>query len=560
MAKPNDHAPSFNLWTEPWIALETTDGAIKQVSIRDALVYAHEYVTIYDSSPLVVVGVHRLLTAILQDALNPQENSDLEDLWARGKFPEDKIKKFGDDYADRFDLFSQDKPFMQSADLAMFPQTKEALKEKTTVARLFPETPSGTLITHYRHGTEDDQIFAPASVAKGLAAMPPFISSGGPGLMPSINGVPPIYVLPGGKTLFEMLAASLIAQTTLGDEYATRRGDRAWWKRDVPVRVQESKKKTATMSARESNQLSEVGYLHGLTFPARKVRLHPEWLDATCSRSGQLSEWCVRTMAFRMGESRLEDAPMWYDPFVAYKLPVKPKADAKRKSKPAQTRKAKEKPNPIRPNLNRGKVAWREFSGLFLQHQDDGYQRPRFLNQFSALTASGQFQTYPFRCVALQTDGKMKFFEWIDFGFDVPPALLQDPQGADWTEQALAFATECAGKITYVFASTFGGKVKKAERFKRLKARMESDYWSALAGAFRQFVLELGEPTTRQQILGAWYDTVVREAQKAFDDAADATGDDGNTLGHIVQGKAKCKSELNILRSQFKKGANDAST
>jgi hypothetical protein len=265
-------------------------------------------------------------------------------------------------------------------------------------------------------------------------------------------------------------------------------------------------------------------------------------------------------MAFRMGESRLEDAPMWYDPFVAYKLPVKPKADAKRKSKPAQTRKAKEKPNPIRPNLNRGKVAWREFSGLFLQHQDDGYQRPRFLNQFSALTASGQFQTYPFRCVALQTDGKMKFFEWIDFGFDVPPALLQDPQGADWTEQALAFATECAGKITYVFASTFGGKVKKAERFKRLKARMESDYWSALAGAFRQFVLELGEPTTRQQILGAWYDTVVREAQKAFDDAADATGDDGNTLGHIVQGKAKCKSELNILRSQFKKGANDAST
>ena len=137
------------------------------------------------------------------------------------------------------------------------------------------------------------------AVARGLVAMPAFVSSGGAGLLPSINGVPPIYVLPGGGTLFESLAASLISVRMLENDYSVR-NDQAWWKRPVPVVVKECKKK----GQGEHQQLSEVGYLHGLTFPARRVRLHPERLNAVCLRSGQLSEWVVRTMVFRMGESR----------------------------------------------------------------------------------------------------------------------------------------------------------------------------------------------------------------------------------------------------------------
>jgi CRISPR system Cascade subunit CasA len=480
---------------------------------------------IYDLSPLVVVGIHRLLTAILQDALNPQENDDLEQLWRRGSFTADAIERFGAQYADRFELFSEDKPFLQSADLPLFPKTKEECKDKTTVARLFPETPSGGLLTHYRHMTEDEQVFSPATVAAGLVAIPPFISSGGAGLMPSINGVPPIYVLPGGRTLFESLTASLISAQMLADDYPTKQGDLAWWKRPVPVQVEQSKKKTSQMSLRESKQLSQVGYLHGLTFPARKVRLHPEYLNAVCSRSGQFSEWCVRTMTFRMGESVLEDAPLWRDSFVAYKEPPRPKG-ASTKRKPVAAKKKGDKPNPLRPI--RGKATWREFTGLFLQHKAEAQQtlRPRFLDQLCALTIGEKFETYPFRCLALQTDGKMKFFEWMDFGFDVPPSLLQDPQGAEWTEQALSFAADCAFTITRVFSAAFGRKAKNAERFKRLKERLEADYWSALAGRFRQFVLELGDRATRQQRLDEWLDTTVREAQAAFERAADATGDD----------------------------------
>ena len=78
MTQTNNDFPSFNLWTERWIALEDTRGELRQHGIREALVHTHEYAAIYDPSPLVIVGIHRLLTAILQDALNPQENADLE--------------------------------------------------------------------------------------------------------------------------------------------------------------------------------------------------------------------------------------------------------------------------------------------------------------------------------------------------------------------------------------------------------------------------------------------------------------------------------------------------
>ena len=546
MIQTNDNIPSFNLWTEPWITLEDPHGELSQRGIRDALTHAHEYTAIYDPSPLVVVGIHRLLAAILQDALNPQENADLERLWADGEFSTDKIDEFGNQYADRFDLFSEDKPFLQSADLPMFPDEKER-KTSKRVAQLFPETPSGSLVTHYRHVTDEEQIFSPAAVAMGLVTMPPFVSSGGAGLMPSINGVPPIYVLPSGKTLFESLAASLMAFNWL-DKYP-KDNDLAWWKRPAPVVVHESKKKKPGMKFSEHRQLSEVGYLHGLTFPARKVRLHPEYLDAVCSRTGQQSNWCVRTMSFRMGESCLEEVE-WWDPFAAYRLPMKP--TGKRKS--SVSKKATDKPKPIRPM--RARAAWREFSGLFLQRKDENQQtqRPLFLNQLAMLEVGKRIQTYPFRCIAWQTDGKMKFYEWMDFGFDVPSSLLQDPDGAEWTEQALSFATESSHIIKRVFSSTFRRDAKSPERFRRLKERLDGDYWSVLAGGFRQFVLNLGDLARKKETLNGWYDTVVKQAQSAFERAADATGDDGNTLLKIELGKESCRKQLNILRSKTKQG------
>jgi len=545
MAQQSNDIPSFNLWTEPWITLEQNDGQLAQVSIHDALLNTKDYTAIYDSSPLVVVGIHRLLTAILQDALKPKENDDLEQFWKNG-FPADKIEGFGKKYADRFDLFSPDKPFLQSADLPMFPATKEDIKGKTLVVRLFPEIPSGELISHYRHTNEDDQVFSPATAAKGLVALPPFVSSGGPGLMPSINGVPPIYVIPGGASLFESFCASLISAGMLNDLYGAEIDSLCWWKRPIPIVVKESEKKIP------SSQLSVVGYLHGMTFPARKIRLHPELLNQTCSRSGESSVWCLKTMSFKMGES-LREGAFWLDPFVGYKLPAK-KSISKLVAVPAKSKKKKESPNPIRPA--RVKTAWREFTNLFLQRDDEKrlFIRPLFLNQLALLSVSNRFSVYPFRCVAFQTDGKMKFFEWMEFGFAVPMKLLQDFDGARWTERAIDFANQCEKAISDTFAWEFCRIRDSKQRDEWLRANLQQDYWFTLAGYFRQLILDLDEHTTRQEKIDEWLVLVRNEAERAFNKSADAIGDNGKTLRHIVEGKNKCHKKLQAILTQFQKG------
>ena len=555
MTQMNDNIPSFNLWTEPWIALEDARGELTHHSIRDTLVSAHEYVAIYDPSPLVVVGIHRVLTAILQDVQSPQENDDLNQLWAHGSFSVDAIDRFGTQYANRFDLFSEDRPFLQSADLPLTIGAKE-LEDKESVARLFADAPTGEEVTHYHHIRLDEHIYCPATAAMGLLTIPPFSISGGRGYIPSINGKPPIYVMPSGKTLFEILSASLLTKTLALLPPEPLNGDLAWWRRDTPIDVVKSSRKEA------ETQLTAVGYLHGLLFPSRRVRLFPEKREVFCTRCGKFSSWVVRKMEYSNGESRRSDAPFWRDPFVAY---LKPISKAQRKSSSKTGQGIKGAPDAIRPML--GKAAWREFTGLFLQSKDERTLRPSFLGQLLSLKTGTEASTLTFRCVALQTNPRLqaKIHEWLDFGFVIPPSLLQDEDGAFWTEQALSFTTECGKVINAVFYDTFrrkaqdGKRAKKSqdERFKRLKDRLEADYWAVLADKFRQFVLDLDDRAQQQQTLEGWHDTVVREAQNAFDSAADATGDDGRTLLEIERGKATCHSALFKLRSKSNQKEDD---
>lgn len=392
MQKSLDVVPSYNLWHEPWIGMERREGGSDRVSIAGALLNAPQYLAIHDPSPLVVVGIQRLLVAILQFVLNPTKKSDLGMLWQAGHFQVEAIRRFGSQYAQRFDLFSEAEPFLQSADLPLRQTKNDGSK---TVAYLAQDIPCGTGITHYRHGSEDDQVFCPACAAGGLAAMPAFATSGGAGIKPSINGVPPIYVLPGGHTLFESLASSLLLPA-YQPQVAWKDTDLVWWAREPYIK--------------RGAEVIRVGYLHSLTFAARRIRLHPQRLDAVCTRCGRSFEWGVRTMIFEMGECRPKDAPFWRDPFAAYTI------------------NEKKAPTPIRPVA--GKAIWREFGGLFLQSNkqvEKKTMRPSVLAQIAELAADENGHAdnlHYFRCIGLRTDMKAKVFEWVDAGFDVPGQLL----------------------------------------------------------------------------------------------------------------------------------------
>ncbi len=502
--------PSFNLWTDPWITAERRDGSRTDLSLEQTLIQAPNLLALYDPNPLVVVGIHRLLTAIVQDIMAPQSTADLRMIWRVGGFPEAKIRAFGEQYAQRFDLFSEDAPFLQSADLPLFPEKRE---NKWEIAILFYELPTSTFVAHYQHGLSSDHIFCPTCAARGLLTLPAFASSGGAGIKPSINGVPPIYVLPGGNTLFERLWASLILPE-YQPKAASTTVDAVWWRHDPVVEYKAI--------------VHEVSYLHSLTFPARRVRLHPTPMTEPCTRCGAKSAWGVRTMIYQMGESRPDEAMPWLDPFAAY-------------------REHGEAPTPIRPQ--KGKALWREFAGLFLPMTKEEGQKehtlpPNVLYQRGNVTQDigPDYALFPVYCVGLRTDMKAKIFEWLEASFDVPAALLQDVNASDVVRTGIEFATDCARTIASAFHKSFSRE--GSEQYTEFKNRMIDAYWAALADPFRGFINGVAIRDTRETARRAWLEVVVTIGNRVFKAASESVGSQADALRKRVEGQALCGAWL----------------
>lgn len=503
--------PSFNLWYEPWIDLECLDGSIERVGIGPALLEAHRYRAIVSHSPLEVAGIQRLLVAVLQDALNPQHLDDLANLWEQDCFPPGPIETFERYFATRFDLFSTDQPFLQSADLPRSPVKGDRIKPVTYLA---PEFPSGSGVVHYRHALEDEQVFCPVCCARGLVMVPAFAISEGSRIKPSINGVPPIYLLPQGRTLYYALLASIILPSY---QPAVREKDEdcPWWRGPNVVS--------------RRTEVTSVGYVESLTFPARRVRLHPDVGPMICTRCGHPARLGVRTMVFDMGLSRPKDSPFWQDPFAAYLV------------------REKEAPLPVRPT--QGKAAWREFANFFLKvppgMQRKGARpslRPRVVDQLEELQDYGvpfDDARMDFRSIGMRTDMKAKIFEWVDSGYSVPLALLHSSTAGLDVDDALAFAEQCIDKTTEAFRRHFKTKSKKSKGMVKLQVELKESIWRELAAPFHKFISTLADAASqpadqqealRREALQEWMNTCKEKALDRLEVLLDELGDDARTL------------------------------
>ncbi len=434
----------------------------------------------------------------------------------------DAVEAFGRQYRDRFDLFSEEEPFLQTADVPLAPGKGETQK---SVAYLTAEIPAGTEVDHWRHGVDSEQRFCPRCVAGGLVAIPAFATSGGAGIKPSINGVPPLYVLPVGTTLFETLAFSVVAPefqpAVRGSE------DRPVWEGPSIVL--------------RGAELNEVGYLESLSFPARRVRLFPRQGAVACSRCGQPTTLFVSTMLFEMGLSRPKDAPAWFDPFVAYRL---------QGDKP---------PVPIRPQA--GKATWREYSTLFLTDMDGAnvkrprMVRPAVVQQVGAIDERGLLGTrrMTFRCAGMRTDMKAKIFEWTDSVLDVPLELLVDKRGAHIVRRGIEDAHGGAGDLLWTFRRWFGPEGGGRERYRSVRERMETAYWMTLEPEFRRFVLGVASRETRDAATNAWGESVMLIGREVFRDAADEVGDRAVDLRKRVQAMRQVNIKLAQRRKEWMK-------
>ena len=117
----------FNLFHEPWIRVLTGQGAIRELSVCDVLLHAHEYQCLAGELVTQDVAVMRLLLAILQTIVyrydDEGEENMLEDdreafrrwkfIWDRGYFDQEILLSYLSEWEDRFWLFHPTRPFYQ---------------------------------------------------------------------------------------------------------------------------------------------------------------------------------------------------------------------------------------------------------------------------------------------------------------------------------------------------------------------------------------------------------------------------------------------------------------
>lgn len=120
----------FNLLDEPWVRVLCADCTVREVSLTDALLHAHEYKSLAGELPTQDVAVLRLLLAVLHTVFSRVDvqgenvpisagtEPDLaldrwESLWHLKHFPVQPITSYLEKWHERFWLFHPERPFWQ---------------------------------------------------------------------------------------------------------------------------------------------------------------------------------------------------------------------------------------------------------------------------------------------------------------------------------------------------------------------------------------------------------------------------------------------------------------
>lgn len=465
----------FDLLTDRWIPVRCRDGKLKPLSLLEALHQAPDVEAIADASPLATFGIYRLLAAVLHQYLKLSGEAEWQEIWRAERLPDEFFTRLQAGCSGRLRLFDPERPFYQSGDVRLEGKPSEPLK---SVGYLAPEAATGTNISHFSHAGEAEHAFCPACCALGLVQLPVFATAGGAGIKPGLNGVPPLYVLPRGATLFHTLLLNYLPAERY-PALADPADPGPLWETGGVVAARREKDRT--------------GFVESLTWPPRRVRLFPG-PGGPCSRCGEPAPTLVRRMVFAQGWSRRKELPLWQDPWAAY-APRKGGDQAELL--------------PVRPTEQRD--VWRDFPSLFLTQSGEAARRPVVLEQIATLELHQVLpRRYPlqYEVFGLRTDMKAKIFEWRQETFQFPAALLASRSAAAAIRRALEYAAHAdsalLGGLKLLFAEAgalreMAARSRAGERLKPPSVEVNRQD-PVVYGARRSFWLQL-ECEFRQALL-----------------------------------------------------------
>lgn len=497
---------SYNLLTEAWIPVCDNSGNIQFKGILDTLRDAHKSARISDPSPPVQFGIYRLLIAFVLDVYTPQIPDDLEDMLKQGKFNPVKLEEYANTWKDRFDLFDQEHPFMQS--------TADPTVEKKVepIARLMQHLPSGTNVMHFHHGYSYDHAFSYEQCARGLVTIPPFMTSGGAGLSPSINGNPPWYILIMGDSLFKTIIYNIC---TIPPLVIPMGSEPVAWRSEKKV---EPKKEVKIFSMAE-----------GLTWRPRRIRLLPGG-TGRCTYTGKENVPIVKEMYYGPG---LRASGEWVDPQVPYKITDKGRFS-------------------IKPEEN--KDLWRDTGPIMLlMKQSYGnyekiiFERPAVISQFKQLIDDGFIpddSELVVEAYGIRTDGNMKFFEWRIEILSLPYNLLNKKNTGIHIQRAMDYADLVSYYLKLAIKKAYPRDGKSNENaLNSLIKRSQITYWTSLESLFKeQFLKNLSDTDSEDlngmgNLMEEWKKTLKDQGMRALEEALGPLDSDSKELHRQVDAK-----------------------
>lgn len=503
----------FNLWTEPWIPVVNEKGAPEELGLRDLFAQASHLKEVRDPMPILEFGIYRLLVTIVMDIFRPSCLADLKVLLNKGAFEHDAIKQYYGEFGEFFDLFHPTRPFYQVAGM------KD--EKPKPLAGILPPIASGSNATHFHHAHEDAFKVSPAAAARILCAVPPFMTAGGAGLSPSINGAPPWYALVRGNNLFETILYNCPA-------IDFKRTDLPAWRWEKAIGKNE--------------EIVATGLLRGFTWQPRRIQLIPGE-GGTCAMTGCPSPILIGQMKFVAGaKARVET---WQDPNVPYRITERGVF-------------------PLRPQEER--EPWRDTGPIALLNEKDvhteekglvRYEKPAIVTQFTQL--QNEYLENPFADIELNlyglcTDGKMKMYEWYREKLSVPVKLSVSGRLTRHCREEMDIAEKTAYEIRRALKAAYPRSGKGNNNANQtLITRALREYWSLLKAPYDQLLHNLAQidenapDSALNNALLPWRQLVRAVAKRVFNKAIGDLDTNAEAIERTVKAERIFISGLNKI-------------
>ena len=528
---------SFNLVDELWIPCLDQTGAPVELSLRGVLTRAHQLRAIAGDSPPVTVALHRLLLTILHRVFGPKDEDAWVALWEARRWDAQAIDDYLGRWRHRFDLFDTERPFYQVANLQME-------SNWVSVRRLVHHL--GAINPLFEHSDDNEETtFSPAFAARAVITAQGFSLCGTSGAFyprkqstdkkvqamfaDGINARAINFII-SGDSLFETLMLNLVRYPD--QQVMTSFQD------DAPIWERED-------SAVERGPLT--GYLDYLTWQNRRILLKPEL---------HVSEGTIVRLMRWEPASRIDSVS--HDPMQH------------------NVRNAKEGFSFLR--YSEDKVLWRDSAALLSIHQSSTNEQIHFPPATLKWLKYLKDPTYDittsldehriFQCLALGMASKPGQANVYFYREERIPLPLEYFRQAELVS-ALRDALELAGKIArdvYTAAQVIGmhwqipgADTKKWQSLSRgakssinnwiAHTGMERTYWTRLDIPFQSFIVDLTGDQVRAQT--GWYAQLRAAAWAAFDQAADAVGNDGRSFKAAVRGRSYLNYRLKEVLSNL---------